>query len=720
MRLSYRELDNQARSVAGYLDSIDARGQRAILMLDQPEAFIAAFFGCLYGGVIPVPSFSPKNERASNTLLPILFDSQATIIFSEASELTQSRLSTAFSAAASTDAVALRWVNLQQVVQGWANHASFHRPDLEKPAFLQYTSGSTSTPRGIMVHHSHLMACERNIRQAFGHTSNLIVCSWLPLFHDMGLVGMMMQTVFVGGTAVMFTPTAFIQRPIRWLNAISKYGANTSGAPNFAYDLCVQRVTQEECGSIDLSRWSLAFNGAEPINAATIDAFCKKFKPFGFSRSSIYPCYGLAEATLLVSGASPKGGPVTRTFDSDQLSLGQAVPPATNTTRRRDLVSVGTAPSGQVVIADPESTQRLTVGQVGEVLVHGPHVTAGYWNDPARTQATFHARVDGCGETLYLRTGDLGFLYDDELYIVGRIKDLIVVRGQNHYPSDLERTIADTCPGTRFGRTAVFAIDVTQKEEVCVVQEAHPKTSTEDFQQAVTAIQRAIFTSHGLMAHSIVFVKTGSIPKTSSGKIQRNRCRTMLATEQLPALFQWSAEPDGKGSPHPSTTTTLTGMPNPSNLVKKIAEEIALAVNLPRESIDIDAPLVSLGLSSLSSVQVLANLSRLLQIEISPTVLYNFPTIRTLGMHLSSLLHESTGQRAKPNESKCDGDFPQAADDSQRHPAPPELDSHTNNELSFQIDAAPSTDDDLIHDFVNGLSDKDAYAVLMQLVRSEP
>ena len=390
-----------------------------------------------------------------------------------------------------------------------------------------------------MVTHRNLLHNEALIQRAFRQTKESIIAGWLPLYHDMGLIGNVLQTVFAGARCVLMSPVAFLQRPLRWLEVISRYRATTSGAPNFAYDFCTRKITAEERETLDLSSWTTAFNGSEPIRAETLENFAKIFKACGFRASAFYPCYGLAEATLFVSGTFRPDFPVVKSFAAKALEQNQVVDADVTGEDTHRLVACGNpSDDQQIVIVDPETSVPTALGGVGEIWIAGDSVASGYWKRPEETRLTFGARIAGNGEVSFLRTGDLGFLHEGELFITGRLKDLIIIRGRNLYPQDIEKTVQESHVELRPGGGAAFSADINGEERLIVVQEAE-RTASLDHETALNAIRQAVAEEHEAQAYAIVIVKAGSVPKTSSGKVQRRACRKMFLSNRFEVLAEW-------------------------------------------------------------------------------------------------------------------------------------------------------------------------------------
>jgi acyl-CoA synthetase (AMP-forming)/AMP-acid ligase II len=532
-RFSYRELEARARGIAGLLQEHGIRhGDRVLLLYPSGLDYIAAFFGCLFAGAIAVPAYAPRPKGPDGRLDAIAKDARPAVALTTTDVLSVVRQQPAgdFHREVAT------WIATDKIDSNAADAWQMPNLDASTLAFLQYTSGSTSIPKGVMVSHGNLMANERMLQVALGQDQDSTWVGWLPMFHDMGLIGNVIQPLFVGAACVLMAPMTFVQEPIRWLRAITKYRGRTSGAPNFAYDLCVAKTTPEEREGLDLSSWSLAFNGAEPVRADTLDRFARTFEPFGFRRSAFFPCYGLAEATLLVSGVR-SAVPIVRTFEPASLEHRNAIPLAESDERGRTLVGCGHTWLDQtIVVADPDTMTRCSDGQIGEIWISGPNVTQGYWGRDEATAATFRAQLaDSSGP--FLRTGDLGFFHDGSLFISGRIKDLIIIRGRNHFPQDIELTVESSHPILRPGCGAAFSVDVDGDERLVVVQEIRRDFRDANLHEVADVIRGAVSGNHELSVHAIVLIKPGRIPKTSSGKIQRHACRQSYLADTLDPLL---------------------------------------------------------------------------------------------------------------------------------------------------------------------------------------
>jgi amino acid adenylation domain-containing protein len=621
-RLTYGELDRRARTIAAALRESLAPGDRALLLYPPGLEFIAAFFGCLYAGVIAVPAYPPRlNDRSQGRLRAVARDAEPLAALTTASILT------AAAALPIPELAAVRWIATDALE---ASAIELPEPDPESIAFLQYTSGSTSTPKGVMVTHANLLHNERMIGEAFRQDEDSVVVGWLPLYHDMGLIGNVLQPLWAGGTCVLMSPVAFLQKPSRWLEAIHRYRGTTSGGPNFAYELCVRRIAEEQRAGLDLSSWRVAYNGAEPVRAETLERFAAAFAPQGFRPEAFYPCYGLAEATLFVSGGEAGTVPPVARLDAAALEAHEARPARPegpeNTEEARRLVSCGHAWAGQrIVVADPEADSRpaseLPTGRIGEIWIAGPSVARGYWRNPEATERDFAARLES-GEGPFLRTGDLGFLRDGELYVTGRLKDLIIIRGRNHYPQDLELTAERSHPDLRPGSGAAFSIEAAGEERLVLVQEVE-RRRRDGFEEVAEAVRGAVAREHEVQVHDVVLVRVGTVPKTSSGKIQRSACRALYLAGELAVVGRSvvvSATADASvAAVVPSRGSLLALEPEERRTVLErfLRERAAAAVGVPASAIDPDRPLTGLGLDSLAAIELKSGVETVLGVQLS-------------------------------------------------------------------------------------------------------
>jgi acyl-CoA synthetase (AMP-forming)/AMP-acid ligase II len=519
-RLTYRELDARARAIAAELQSQGASGRRVLVLCRPGLDHIAGLFGCFYAGAVAVP----VHERLAPRLTSVVPNAQAEFVLATAQ--TQARIKAVLDLL--TEGRRLRWC-LSDGDYPAAHAWRPPEPDPSAVAMLQYTSGSTTTPKGVVLTHGNLLHNLEAIRHTWGGDEDDVALFWLPQHHDMGLIGGILNPLYVGCTTVLMSPTAFIKRPMRWLEALSRCRATYTVAPNFAFEKCIEDSSPEERSALDLSSVATVMNGAEPIRAETISAFADAFAPAGFRPDAFQAVYGLADATLLVSGGSRSSLPIIEHVNRVGLQQDRVIAGAQGDPSTVALVGCGRAQGDQrVAIVDPETRQECGVDEVGEIWVAGPSVAQGYWARPQETEQAFAAYLSDTGEGPFLRTGDLGFLRSGELFVTGRCKDLIVIEGGNHYPHDIEFTVQACHPALNSGRGAAFAIESRTggAEQLVVLQEADRDRFRElDIRDVMATVEAAVAEHHGLRLQSLVVVEPMALPTTSSGKIQRGRCR---------------------------------------------------------------------------------------------------------------------------------------------------------------------------------------------------
>jgi acyl-CoA synthetase (AMP-forming)/AMP-acid ligase II len=534
--LTFSELYARAQTLAARLARDFQKGDRALLMFPPGLDFIVAFFGCLLAGIIAVPLMPARRTSARDSSENVIADCAPRVALTT-SGLMASRADIAGRLREAN--LALIAVDASAAVSG-GTETSSPFPAREDIAFLQYTSGSTSAPKGVTVTHGNLLANLEMIRVALGNTRGSTHVVWIPFYHDMGLVLNVLETLYVGALCVVLSPSGFVQRPLTWLQAIGRYRAEVSSAPNFAFDLCVNRFRAEQMAGVDLSCWKVALNGAEPVRAATIERFAATFASYGFDPQTMYPAYGMAEATLLIAAGRRGREVVTRRVSSEALRRGSATEPRGDDDTRV-LVGCGQHLVGEeIAIVHPETRERLAENSVGEIWVRGGNVTLGYWGNAAATAAAFEATIAGAsGARCWLRTGDLGFLDSSgELYITGRIKDVIIIYGNNHYPQDIEATMQSAHPALRQNCGAAFSfVDDGGSEKIVLVQEVERThrhaLSTDEIKKC---IREAISLEHDIAVHEIVLIRPGGIPKTTSGKIQRRLTSQLWRDDALDVL----------------------------------------------------------------------------------------------------------------------------------------------------------------------------------------
>ena len=535
--ITSRELHDRACAIAAVLQENGAQGERALLLHAPGLDYIAAFFGCLYAGVIAVPAYPPDPMRLSRSLprlQAIVHDAE--LSFALTTDSTLALAGALFDQA--PDLKALRWVATDNIEEGMVSRWRPLGVSREAVAFLQYTSGSTSTPKGVELTHANLLHNLELMRQVCRVTPASVLVSWVPPYHDMGLIGFMMEPLYAGSRTILMSPISFLERPIRWLQAISRYRGTTCGGPNFAYDLCVRRLEPHLLETLDLSSLEMVGCAGEPIRAETVERFVDTFAPCGLRRDAFQPFYGLAEASLFVTGARDSGNLKVKEVCRSGLDRDRVLEASSDGRSAVTLVGCGRVmPGDRIVIADPSTLMSCPAGQVGEIWVSSPSVARGYWNRPDETERTFHAFLADSGEGPFLRTGDLGFLDGEELFVTGRLKDLIIIRGANHYAEDIELTVQACNGALRRGCGAAFSIDVDDQERLVLVQEVDTRR-TADWDTVIDDIRQALSAHHQLAVDSVVLVKPGSVPKTSSGKIQRHASRLEFLKRNFDVVAQ--------------------------------------------------------------------------------------------------------------------------------------------------------------------------------------
>jgi 8-amino-7-oxononanoate synthase len=642
---TFAELDRKVRSVAATLQSLGLKGQRVLLLYPPGLDFVAGFYGCLYAGAVAIPAYPPRRNRNMVRIQAISDDAEAKAALSvhEVCDRVGPLLDEA------PHLRDLTWLATDRISADRADEWVPPKIHGEMLAVLQYTSGSTGTPKGVMLAHRNLMHNVSLITYGFEPTRLACGASWLPTYHDMGLVGGVLYSVFFGRYCVLMSPFAFLQKPVRWLQAITRYRVTIGGGPNFAYDLCTQKVTEEEMEGLDLSTWDVAFNGAEPIRAATLDGFAEKFARVGFRREALYPCYGMAETTLIVTGGKKSEPPVVRSFMGKALDEHRIVPVPEDHKDARKLIGCGRIPPGQqVLIVDPVQYRQMPDDRVGEIWVDSPSVGLGYWNKPGATQETFQAKLRDSNSGTFLRTGDLGFVHGGELFVTGRLKDLIIVRGVNRYPQDIELTVERTGSHLQPGAVGAFAVDMHGRERLIIVSEVD-RTRRKDWSEIIGVIRRAVTAEHELPPDGIVLVRFGSIPKTSSGKIQRHACRSNFLDGSLSVVAQWFAWEDEPAGAPPAAAESLPPSP-PAAVLPDVDPQVAAIVleqvrTVAKErakTLHLDSNIVAdLGLDSLERLQIANSLEMVFGGRFPEAVLAQIETCREVAVAIEKYIGKS-------------------------------------------------------------------------------
>jgi amino acid adenylation domain-containing protein len=624
LSLAYSGLDRRARELAASLQRTCRPGARALLLLPPGLDYVAAFLGCAYAGVVAVPVYAPRRlDRVVARLQALNRSAQAAVLLAPGALLS-------LADEAMADAPELRALARLAVDEPGADAGAWFEPDLDGDsiAFLQYTSGSTGDPKGVVLTHGGLLRHLELIRDQLGLGADDEVVSWLPPYHDMGLIGGILEPLYAGFPVTLLSPAHFLQRPARWLEAVSRTRATVSGGPNFAYELILARTDAAERAGWDLSRWRVAFNGAEPIRADTLARFAEAFRPSGFRRESLFPCYGLAEATLFVSGGPRSEAPEVTAFSKPALEQGRVeeAPPGAPA---RPLVGCGIPAGGQrVAIVDPHSLVPCSAGTVGEIWVSSPTLAGGYWGRAEETRRAFDARLAGSGEGPFLRTGDLGFLHRGRLFVAGRLKDLVIVRGRNHYPQDLEASVQRSHPALRPGGGAAFSIAVDGEERLVIVHEVDRHVRDVAVEEVAREVRRALAEEHELCLEALALLAPGTLPKTSSGKVQRHACREGFVSGALEPLAQWRACAPIEETAGPQASR--------SSLEEWLASRLGMTV-------DLDAPLASQGLDSLRAVELAHALEVRFGVPVPPEELFAEGSVRSLLQGLEDRARASRG-----------------------------------------------------------------------------
>jgi amino acid adenylation domain-containing protein len=590
--VTYGALDRRARAIAAQLRQAGVReGDRALLLYPPGEEFVAGLFGCLYAAVVAVPAFPPDPARLDRTLPRLLATvADATPI---AALTVTPLLALAQGLAESAPAFgAMRWIATDTAPVDAAGEWRPPGADADTIALLQYTSGSTGTPKGVVLSNGNLLHNSRLIQQFFATTPDSRGFSWLPPYHDMGLIGGLLQPLYVGLPVWLMSPLEFLRRPVSWLEELSRRNVTMSGGPNFAYDLCVRKTTPEQRAQLDLGAWRVAFNGAEPVRRSTLERFATAFAPAGFRADAFLPCYGLAEATLIVSGG--RAASIAGQVDAAALERGAVVPAPTTS---GGLVSSGPGAADQrIEIVDPHTHRRCPADRVGEIWVRGPSVAHGYWRRPDESRAAFQATIDGAGDEAFLRTGDLGFIRDGELVVTGRLKDLIIIRGRNHYPQDLEQTAEEAHPALRPGCAAAILVENQGEDRLALVHEVVRGREHVDLAEVARDVRVRIAAQHEVRVELVVLIPAGALPKTSSGKVSRGACRRLLVDGELPEL--------GRDELPVGDPLEVDRPDGPESAEEYLRRRIAAACGIRADRIERDQPLLAAGLDSLAAQEL--------------------------------------------------------------------------------------------------------------------
>ena len=658
-RLTYCELERRALAIAARLQSQLSPGERVLLLYPPGTEFPTAFFGCLCAGMVAVPAYPPHSSQFLANLLSTVSDAGPTVALTTTSVLEAYRRQID----QTPGLMALNWISTDTLPEDLANAWQKPRLGTDSLALLQYTSGSTGSPKGVMISHGNLLHNSSVIHAVFGYSSSSRGVFWLPPYHDMGLIGGIVQPVYAGADMILISPVHFIQKPLRWLMAISRYKATTSGGPNFAYDLCVRKITSEQKSELDLSNWEVAFNGAEPVRGETLRRFSAAFESCGFRNKAYLPCYGLAETTLIASGCNKSSEPTFLQVDAQALKAGRIVLAAEESDDAIELVGNGGAPPDhEILIVDPQKQTPCKSDTIGEIWIAGPSVAQGYWHRPEDSEQTFRASLSDKGKGSFLRTGDLGFVHADQLFVAGRQKDLIIIRGRNHYPQDIEMTVERSHEALRPGCGAAFAIDVGDEERLVVVQEIERRYIRKlDAAGVIGAIRQHVSREHEIQAYAVVLIKTASLPMTTSGKIQRHLCREHYIQGSLKVVarsvgYSQEVEPErhlqvwdecrpvhqmahGMGMEiAPDINRVIE-----SNIAKKVADLLKISFS----RVDVHSPLNTLGIDSLMAAELKTAIEADMEIAFPVEALFLGACISDLAAHVLWQRTSGRGLEAK-------------------------------------------------------------------------
>ncbi len=602
---TYKQLDSNAKVVGAELQKYGRKGDSVLLLFQPGLSYVASLFGCFYTGFVAVPAYPPRRNRGVERVYTIIRDSGARICL--ISQQVYKDIQRNFS----QDALfkKLTWIIFEELDK--SSEFAFKEVQIypDDLALLQYTSGSTGEPKGVMITQLNLLYNSEYIRQTFGTNRNSVGVHWLPLFHDMGLIGGLLQAAYVGLLNINMPPMAFLKNPLNFLKTIHKYRGTIAGGPNFSYDYCIDKTTHEERAQLDLSSMEVFFCGAEPIRKTTYDNFTDAFNVSKVSENQLYSCYGMAETTLIVTGGIRSNKP--KYLSVDAKSLSENLVKVVDFENENSHILVGSGHSWletNIKIVNPTTLKECGKDEVGEIWISGPTVASGYWNKPEETERTFDATIYGLDDVPFLRTGDLGFFHETELYITGRIKDLIIIRGVNHYPNDIEFSIQKAIPEIRQNGGAAFPITEDDTEKLVIVQEVE-RTAMRgvDHGSIVDRIREVLAEEHELDAHAIVLVRPGSIPMTSSGKIQHRQSKYEYLNGDLSVVFSWSKTKEIESS---DDDFLVSKIPTEDSIREWVIGWIMRNQGVSREDIDPDKNILSYGIDSLAAVTLETEISK--------------------------------------------------------------------------------------------------------------
>lgn len=665
---TYAELDLHARAIAKTMGE-NVIGKRALLLFPPGVEFLAAFFGTLYAGAIPIPAPPPDLARLKRTLprlRSIIQDADAALI------ITTYSISNSLNGDQEDllELPNMQWIAVDEVDPdfgiGWD---CIPEVDPDRPAYLQYTSGSTSAPKGVMVTHQNIIANCKVTTQGFSYDKNSVAVTWMPYFHDYGLVDGLILPMYHGIPSYILSPLTFIRRPERWMQVITRFRGTHTQAPNFAYEQCIRRISEDVIDTLDLSSMVTFSSGGEPIRADTVKKFMSKFERCGLRPEAVCPAYGLAESTLVVSAKTREGGPLFCHVDKEAYKNDQIIELEPDDPKGRTVTSSGIILDGvDFAIADQDSLKNLPDGQIGEVWISGEFVAAGYWQHPEESERTFRARLsDDPNRGTFLRSGDLGFKLRNNIYITGRAKDLIIIAGVNHYPQDIELTVQNSDDVIRTDHCIAFPVEAKDEERLVVIAEVDSKR--DDWNPLLSTIRKAISETHEVDLYALQLIRRGTILKTSSGKLQRRKCRDVFSNDEFETIFSWKKDIGIQ----PESISTKEQIKNRHEIEEWLKKVVSVELEVPAQSVDINRPLAEYGMTSRAAVIIVGQLETwLARPELPSTLLWEYATIKALTQYLT---HKTTPVSIAPT-SKTDSKEPVAIVGlSCRFPGAPDIES---------------------------------------------